>query len=136
MRVNSISEQSTRYCNYSKDKFSNAITYIIPEECKSLVEGDKQEYSPFEITDVEIELMNAYQDAQRHYMNLLELGWKPQQARRVLPLGTATELIHTAFVSDWWHFFSLRDDAAAHPQARELAKPLKEQFETEGYVKE
>lgn len=127
-RVNSISEQSTRYCNYSKDKFNNAITYIIPNDCPSLVEGSKQEYSPFEITDVEVELMEAYQDAQRHYMKLIELGWKPQQARRVLSLGTATELIHTAFVSDWKHFFDLRDHSAAHPDAIELAKPLHEEF--------
>lgn len=127
-RVNSISEQSTRYCNYSKDKFGNVITYIIPNDCPSLIEGSKQEYSPFEITDTEVELMNAYQDAQRHYLNLIDLGWKPQQARRVLPLGTATELIHTAFVSDWEHFFKLRDHSAAHPQAIELAKPLHEEF--------
>lgn len=127
-RVNSISEQSTRYCNYSKDKFGNAITYIIPNDCPSLVEGSKQEYSPFEITDAEAELMNAYQDAQIHYLNLIKLGWKPQQARRVLPLGTATELIHTAFISDWKHFFELRDHSAAHPQAVELAKPLHEEF--------
>lgn len=118
MRVNSISEQSTRYCNYSKDKFGNAITYIIPNDCTSLIDG----------TDAEIELIDAYQDAQRHYLNLIDLGWKPQQARRVLPLGTATELIHTAFVSDWKHFFELRDHNAAHPQAIELAKPLHEEF--------
>ena len=127
-RVDSVSEQSTRYCNYSKDKFGNVITYIIPNDCPSLIEGSKQEYSPFEITDTEVELMNAYQDAQRHYLNLIDLGWKPQQARRVLPLGTATELIHTAFVSDWEHFFKLRDHSAAHPQAIELAKPLHEEF--------
>lgn len=127
-RVNSMSEQSTRYCNYSKDKFDNAITYIIPNDCPSLIEGSKQEYSPFEITDTEVELMDAYQDAQKHYMRLIELGWKPQQARRVLPLGTATELIHTAFISDWEHFFKLRDHSAAHPQAIELAKPLHEEF--------
>jgi thymidylate synthase (FAD) len=127
-RVDSVSEQSTRYCNYSKDKFGNVITYIIPNDCPSLIEGSKQEYSPFEITDTEVELMDAYQDAQRHYLNLIKLGWKPQQARRVLPLGTATELIHTAFISDWEHFFKLRDHSAAHPQAIELAKPLHEEF--------
>jgi thymidylate synthase (FAD) len=133
-RVNSMSEQSTRYCNYSKDKFDNAITYIIPNDCPSLIEGSKQEYSPFEITDTEVELMNAYQDAQKHYMRLIELGWKPQQARRVLPLGTATELIHTAFISDWEHFFKLRDHSAAHPQAIELAKPLHEEFIKRNYI--
>ena len=133
-RVNSMSEQSTRYCNYSKDKFGNVITYIIPNDCPSLIEGSKQEYSPIEITNTEVELMNAYQDAQRHYLNLIELGWKPQQARRVLPLGTATELIHTAFVSDWKHFFELRDHSAAHPQAIELAKPLHEEFIKRNYI--
>lgn len=126
-RVDSISEQSTRYCNYSKDKFDNAITYIIPNDCPFLTENT-------EMTKVELELMEAYQDAQKHYMRLIALGWKPQQARRVLPLGTATELIHTAFVSDWKHFFELRDHSAAHPQAIELAKPLHEEFIKRNYI--
>lgn len=131
-RVNSVSEQSTRYCNYSKDKFDNAITYTIPTDCPSLIEGNKQEYSPFEITEAEVELISAYQDAQNHYMRLIELGWKPQQARRVLPLGTATELIHTAFISDWKHFLSLRSPKygaiGVHPDMAYLADNLYEQI--------
>ena len=57
---------------------------------------------------------------------MINLGWTPQQARDVLPLSTKTDLIHTAFISDWKGFFKLRDANAAHPQARELAAPLHE----------
>ena len=62
------------------------------------------------------------------YIAAITAGLKPQQAREVLPLCTATELVHTAFVSDWRHFFLLRCDKSAHPQARELAIPLQEKF--------
>lgn len=68
------------------------------------------------------------------YMRLIKLGWKSQQARRVLPLDTHSELIHTAFVSDWKHFFSLRCDKAAHPDMRALAIPLQEEFIKRGYI--
>ena len=65
------------------------------------------------------------------YNNLICKGWKPQQAREVLPLATKTQLIHTAFVDDWKHFFALRADGISgspHPNAALLAKPLKEEF--------
>ena len=69
------------------------------------------------------------------YMNLIRLGWKPQQARRILPLDLQTELNHCAFISDWKHFFKLRDDKAAHPDMQLLAKPLHEEFIKRGYIK-
>ena len=63
--------ESTRYCNYSKDKFNNEVTFVIPSWCNSLVEGSKQEYSPFEINGDEVEFMNALQNAQNSYLSLL-----------------------------------------------------------------
>ena len=60
---------------------------------------------------------------------------KPQQAREILPLSTATEVNHCAFVSDWEHFFELRDNSAAHPDMVRLVKPLHEEFTRLGYLK-
>ena len=68
------------------------------------------------------------------YNRLISLGWKPQQARRVIPLDIKSPLVMTAFVSDWRHFFELRCAANAHPQARELAIPLQEEFIARGYI--
>ena len=79
---------------------------------------------------------NAY--AEECYMRLLQLGWKPEQARVVLPLDTNTELVHTAFVSDWLHFFDLRalsKTGKAHPDMIAVAKPLYEEFKKRGYIK-
>lgn len=129
-RVHSITEQSTRYCNYSKDKFGNEVTFIIP--CWLNIPNSST-YTPQEISllhkEEDIQLyLHGLCHSEFYYFNLLEQGWKPQQAREVLPLNTATELIHTAFVSDWKHFFSLRTATGAHPQAQELAIPLREKF--------
>lgn len=113
-RINSVSEQSTRYCNYSKDKFGNELTFIEPCWEMSILEEDI--------------FISHLSDAESHYMALIDAGWKPQQARNVLPLATATELVHTAFVSDWKHFLKLRNSNTAHPQAVELAKLLQEEL--------
>ena len=71
------------------------------------------------------------------YKNLIRLGWKPQQAREVLPLATKTQLIHTAFVDDWFHFFKLRAFGVSgppHPNAKLVAQPLYEEFINKGYI--
>lgn len=151
-RVNSMAEQSTRYCNYSKDKFNNELAIITPQEfynediknhfeywgndddwifrtmCSTIAEQDDHK---FEFLDT---WYFANLATQWSYMRLLSLGWKPQQARRVLPLDLCTELVHTAFISDWKHFFELRCASNAHPQARELAIPLREEFINRGYI--
>ena len=62
------------------------------------------------------------------YLGLLEKGWNPQEARQILPNALKTELVMTGFVKDWKHFFKLRTAPNAHPQARELAIPLEEEF--------
>ena len=126
--------ESTRYCNYSKDKFNNEVTFVIPSWCNSLVEGFKQEYSPFEINGDEVEFMNALQNAQNSYLSLLKMGWTPQQARSVLPLGIKSELISCGFEDTWKNFFYRRDAKDAHPMAQEIAKPIHKEFIERGFI--
>ena len=126
--------ESTRYCNYSKDKFGNQITFVIPSWCNSLIEGSKQEYSSFEINENETEFMNALQNAQNSYLSLLKKGWTPQEARSVLPLGVKAELISCGFKDAWDNFFYRRCANDAHPMARDITKPLKDKFIELGYI--
>ena len=126
--------ESTRYCNYSKDKFNNEVTFVIPSWCNSLIEGSKQEYSPFEINGDEVEFMNALQNAQNSYLSLLKMGWTPQQARSVLPLGIKSELISCGFEDAWKNFFYRRDAPDAHPMAQEIAKPMHKEFVERGFI--
>lgn len=126
--------ESTRYCNYSKDKFNNEVTFVIPSWCNSLIEGSKQEYSPFEINGDEVEFMNALQNAQNSYLSLLKMGWTPQQARSVLPLGIKSELISCGFEDAWKNFFYRRDAPDAHPMAQEIAKPMHKEFIERGFI--
>lgn len=136
-RVMSFAQESTRYCNYSKDKFDNQVTFVIPNWCNSLIEGSEQKYFTFEINRDEIVFMDALQNAQNSYLSLLKRGWKPQEARAVLPNSLKTELVVTGFTSDWNHFFDLRargTTGAPHPQAKELAEPLMREFVTRKYI--
>ena len=144
MRVFSFAQESTRYCNYSKNKFNNEITCIIPcwsnlKEDSYCIKDVEEPYDKCLITDK----CSTLEDAifvrslcytEQDYLNLIQYEWKPQQARAVLPNALKTELVITGFVSDWKNFFKLRCDSAAHPQARELAIPLKEEFIKRGYV--
>lgn len=161
-RVNSVSEQSTRYCNYSKDKFGNEISVVPPTKVRSNAEKElktgidffSNEYNYFSVmcgvvleitrdggdftafTDIDTWLF-ANLATQWAYMRLTNVfGWSAQEARSVLPLDTQTEFYHTAFVSDWKHFFELRCDSHAHPMARELAIPLREEFVKRKLIKE
>lgn len=126
-RTFSFSAESTRYCNYSKDKFGNEITFIEP--CWPTTEPMRDGFSEFR---------TALAEAENHYLFLIENGWKPQQARAILPNALKTELVMTGFVSDWKHFFKLRVERLAkgkpHPQASELATPLYEEFVARGYI--
>ena len=123
------------YCNYSKDKFGNEITFIKPcflDDSKLALYGPChtviRDKSPESIC------IASLNNAERDYLDLIESGWKPQEARAVLPNSLKTELVVTGFISDWQHFFGLRCDKAAHPQARELAIPLQEEFIKRGYI--
>lgn len=117
------------YCNYSKDKFGNELTFIQP--CW-LDDERLKLYGPYHtvIRDKSPEsiFIANLNNAERDYLDLIGLGWKPQQARAVLPNSLKTELVMTGFISDWKHFFNLRTPMSAHPQARELAIPLCEEF--------
>lgn len=140
-RVFSFAQESTRYCNYSKkDKFDSNITYIIPSWL-DLPEGkytnwdnDWCDVSELKLLYPEADNLNdttncflqSIKNAEYHYMILLDRGWKPQQAREVLPNALKTELVMTGFESDWEHFFELRCSKAAHPDAQKLANELKE----------
>lgn len=116
-RVFSFTQESTRYCNYSNDKFGNEITLIMPCWFKNEHVFDSEE--------VWNETMQVIEN---NYNFMINNGWKPQQARAILPNSLKTELIMTGFVSDWKHFFMLRTASGAHPQAQELAIPLQEKF--------
>lgn len=118
-RVSSFAQESTRYCNYMKDKFGTSVSFIYPEWLQD------SEYLEFEEDCRILEIM---------YAKWINKGWTAQQARYFLPTGVKTELIMTAFVSDWNHFFDLRCHSTAHPQARELAIPLKEEFIRKGFI--
>lgn len=114
-RIASFSQESTRYCNYSNNKFGNELTFILPPW---LV--DEQE---FEVTAKEVYLA-ALERAEKDYLELIQLGWQPQQARSVLPNSLKTEVVVTANLREWRTIFRQRTSAAAHPQMRELMCPL------------
>ena len=148
-RVFSFAQESTRYCNYSKDKFGNEITCILPpwlsendlpkgfgytsDDWGSLIcefyyeATEKGKSEGFTIEPVR-NFVFALQTSEQLYFSLLKEGWKAQEARSVLPNSLKTELVMTGFESDWKHFFELRCPGSAHPQARELAIPLQEKF--------
>lgn len=129
-RTFSFTQESTRYCNYSKDKFDNNVTFIIPcwlnWNSQIINIGDFEKSGSGSI-DSAIYINNLLK-AKYDYLSLINQGWRPQQARAVLPNSLKTELIMTGFISDWKHFFILRTDKGAHPQAQELAIPLQEEF--------
>ena len=142
-RVMSFAQESTRYCNYSKNKFDNELTFIIPSWCSNRDEihivPDKYDvdWNDKLIEDFGNEQGRLYIGlvlAEKAYLDLLNIGWTPQQARAVLPNSLKTELVMTGFVSDWKYFFRLRCDSAAHPQAKELAIPLREEFINNKYL--
>ena len=139
-RVDSISEQSTRYCNYSNDKFGNELTFIIPS---SLNEEELKKYGPYQTVvrdkkSPESIFITNLNNAERDYLELIKLGWKPQQARDILPLDLATEVNHCAFVSDWKHFFSLRSSHAGatgmHPDMDYIANKIYDEFLKRKYI--
>lgn len=143
-RVFSFAQESTRYCNYSKGKFGYQLTCIIPswlglEEGSYSLEDVEEKYDKCLIIDrcknaEEASFVRALCHAEREYFDLLELNWKAQQARDVLPNSLKTELVMTGTIEQWEGFFKLRDAGSAHPQAYELAHPLHEEFIKRGYV--
>lgn len=149
-RVASFNRESTRYINYFKEKFgAGDIKFITPpwvddninaiddktfrNLCYSIYKGEDYD----EFSDV-LYWLFSLKAAEYSYNNLIRLGWQPQQARTVLPCAICSPLIKTAFVSDWCHFFNLRalgTTGKPHPQAKELAEPLMNEFINQGLVK-
>ena len=159
-RVFSFAQESTRYCNYSKDKFGNELTFIIPCWCDDIPDNlqlkDNIEVGRFvwgtdNLANAAIENKIVKRKVSKFtqrflyemirgedtYIGLIAAGYKPQEARALLPNALKTELVMTGFVSDWEHFFSLRalgTTGAPHPQAKELAEPLMKEFVTRKYI--
>lgn len=110
-RIASFSQESTRYCNYSGNRFGNQITFIKP----CFLEEGTGGYKLWK---------QAMFVAEKEYFELLNWGCTPQEARSVLPNSTKTEVVMTANLREWRHFLKLRTAKAAHPQMRELTVPL------------
>lgn len=114
-RIASYSQESTRYCNYNNDKFGKELTLIRPSFWKE----DSKEYK------IWLQTMQTIEDA---YNRLIELGAEPQQARSILPNSLKTEIVVTMNLREWRHFFKLRTAKRAHPQMREVACALLDEF--------
>ena len=119
-RIASYSQESTRYCNYADDKFGNEITVIMPCFFEFLVdEDDNYRYSVW---------YNACKRAEDAYNILISKGASPQEARSILPNSLKTEMFITMNLREWRHFFKLRCSPVAHPQMRQIANMILNQF--------
>lgn len=107
-RIASYSQESTRYCNYSNEKFGKELTLIQP----LFWNEDSEEYKVW---------LDSMQVIENNYNKLMELGAEPQQARSILPNSLKTEIVVTMNLREWRHFFKLRTSKRAHPQMREVA---------------
>ena len=126
-RIASFAQESTRYVNYSLDKYSNEINVIHIENGITL-DKKMNNMDANTIAAVIEEWERAMEDAEKHYMKMIDLGATPQIARSVLPSSTKTELVITANYREWRAFFKLRISATAHPQMREITIPLLEEL--------
>lgn len=149
-RSHSFAVESTRYCNYSKDRFNNEIQCIIPSWSKGMIEGNSYDWEFVHdynlrqtegLSEIETRLIMSWCYDEAQYLLLLKKSFcTPQQAREVLPLATKCDMVMTGFVSDWEHFFQLRTSIIAetgkpHPDASALADPLYKEFVDRGYIK-
>lgn len=133
--------ESTRYVNYSKEKFGSEVTFIKP----CWLDDEKLNlYGPYHtvIRDKSPEsiFIANLNNVERDYLDLIKLGWTPQQARSVLPLGIKSELISCGFKDAWENFMRRRSpkygDPGAHPMAAEIADKLCEEFLKKGFIDE
>lgn len=121
-RVASYSQESTRYCNYSKEKFHSQISVIDISTGFSYDMGNPVDYQKYEIW------REAMENAEKSYFRMIEAGASPQEARSVLPNSLKTELVMTMNLREWRHFFKLRLANGAHPQMKEVSKLILEVF--------
>lgn len=122
-RKHSISEESTRYVNYSKEKFGSELTFIQPNWPLDSFAGDL--------------FKKSCQEAEDNYMKLINNGWTAQRAREVLPLCTKVQTIHTAYLKDWEEFIKLRSDAisgSVHPNMIVIADQIKSILKSKGVI--
>jgi thymidylate synthase (FAD) len=122
-RIAAYCQESTRYCNYAKDKYDNEITVIEPFFWADLVTPTSEDYANYELW------RTAMLVAEDTYLHMIRNGATPQEARSVLPNSLKTELVMTANMREWRHFFKLRTAVAAHPQMREVACMLLKEFQ-------
>jgi len=123
-RMASFAQESTRYCNYSKDKFNNELTFIIPSWAEvnklgEIVADDNEAFYDFK---------RALEMAEAFYLSLIAKGWTAEKARMVLPMSIKTEINMKANLREWRHFFKLRCHHTAHPDIRVLALDLLKQM--------
>lgn len=110
-RIASYSQESTRYCNYSADKFNSELTFIRP----CFWNENDEKFGLWK---------SAMQECEKTYLKMIECGASPQEARSVLPNSLKTEIVVTMNLREWRHFFKLRTSERAHPQMREIAVPI------------
>lgn len=129
-RLAAYAQESTRYCNYSKKKFGNHITLIKPEWWPELPTGEfeHKDLGRLENGHLYSEWARAMHQAEHSYLALLKQGYRPEQARSVLPNSLKTAIVMTYDFTIWRHFFQLRTPHAAHPQMRQIMKPLLRKF--------
>jgi thymidylate synthase (FAD) len=126
-RIASFSQESTRFCNYSKDKFENRVTFIQPlwikDEQIYLVQR-MNEHNYIQVEETTRAWYSCMRESEQSYISLLKNGWQPQQARSVLPNSLKTEIVVTANLREWRTIFKQRVAETAHPQMREIMCPL------------
>ena len=114
-RIASYSQESTRYCNYSNERFGNELTFIRPTFWKN----DKEKYEIW---------LGVMQEVEKNYMELIKLGARAEEARSILPNSLKTEIVVTMNLREWRHFFRLRTSVKAHPQIREVSIAILKKF--------
>lgn len=121
----SFSIESTRYCNYGKDKFENEIKFIEPVFYQNSWSEGNYEGRALTLKENKSKLWyNAMKEAEYYYMEMTKLGCAPDEMRMILPHSTAAELYMTANIREWRHILSLRADSHAHPSVQQVMIPL------------
>lgn len=143
-RSMSFMQEGQRYCNYAKDKFGNQLTFIIPVQCTedipnntelkdnididNFVWAKNDNGKTLKVNKLTQGMLYLFYDTEVHYIGLINLEWKPQEVRAILPNATKTELYMCGFEKDWAHFFDLRDRDVVDPQMYDLAHNLHSDF--------